>query len=77
MYVPVFNRQHVEATQVSIFSLFSECNDSFKTFSNVGFPGNACTPWTSASCKYYYILCIVDKMLHSTFANLLTSEKSS
>lgn len=51
MYVTVFNRQHVEATQVSIFSLFSECNVSFKTFSNVGFPSNACTHWTFASCK--------------------------
>lgn len=72
MYVTASDRQHVEAAQATISS---ESDDIVKN--SVGFPWNACTPWTSASCKYYYILCIVDKMLHSTVANLLTSEKSS
>ncbi len=25
----------------------------------MGFPGNECTPWTSASCKYYHVLCVL------------------
>ncbi len=57
MYVIVFDRQHVEATQATIFSFFSESTDVVKTSGSVEFPGSAFTPWISASHKYYRVLC--------------------
>lgn len=43
--------------RVSMLKSFSESNDVVKTFTSVGFPGNACTPWTFASCKCHHVLC--------------------
>ncbi len=57
MYVIVFDKQHVEATQATIFSFFSESADVVKTSGSVEYPGSAFTPWISASHKYYRVLC--------------------
>ncbi len=59
MYVIVFDRQHVEAAQATILFFFFESNGVVKTSDSVGFPGNACSRWTSASRKYYRVLCML------------------
>ncbi len=49
----------LKAAQATIIPLFSESYDAFKTSVSVGFPGNACTHWTSVRFKYYHVSCTI------------------